>query len=170
MVSQESNKHLPTKGVSGHIKAKVAKKTVARKITGGKGGMLGDRISKSERADIKFPVARVHRFLRKGHYAKRISVGASVYLSAILEYLSAELLELSGNAAKENKRHSIKPRHLSLAIMQDEELEKLVGKVTISQGGVMPNIHPVLLQKSATFAFSPKGREVTGNNSYTEKK
>ena len=59
----------------------------------------------------------------------------------------AELLELSGNAAKDNKKTRINPRHIQLAIKNDEELNKFVGTATISAGGVMPNIHAVLLKK-----------------------
>uniref|UniRef100_A0A8C9LGI8 Histone H2A n=1 Tax=Piliocolobus tephrosceles TaxID=591936 RepID=A0A8C9LGI8_9PRIM len=103
--------------------------------------------TRSSRAGLQFPVGRVHRLLRKGNYSERVGAGAPVYLAAVLEYLTAEILELAGNAARDNKKTRIIPRHLQLAIRNDEELNKLLGKVTIAQGGVLPNIQAVLLPK-----------------------
>ncbi|KAJ8661003.1 histone H2A [Lichtheimia ornata] len=99
----------------------------------------------SARAGLQFPVARLQRYLKKGRYAARVGAGSGVYLAAVLEYLCAEILELAGNAARDNKKQRINPRHLQLAIRNDEELNKMLAHVTISQGGVMPNIHAALL-------------------------
>jgi C-terminus of histone H2A/Core histone H2A/H2B/H3/H4 len=74
-----------------------------------------------------------------------MGAGAPVYLAAVLEYLCAEILELAGNAARDNKKSRIVPRHITLAVKNDEELNKLLGGVTIASGGVLPNIHAVLL-------------------------
>jgi hypothetical protein len=68
----------------------------------------------------------------------------------VLEYLCAEVLELAGNAARDNKRKRIIPRHITLAIRNDEELNKLLGSVTIPGGGVVSaGIHPALMTKKA---------------------
>ncbi|NXT91502.1 H2A protein, partial [Anhinga rufa] len=96
--------------------------------------------TKSVKAGLQFPVGRVHRLLKKGNYADRISPGAALYLAAVLEYLSAEILELAGKAARENKKARILPRHIQLAVRNDDELNKLFCCVTIPQGGVLPNI------------------------------
>jgi histone H2A len=100
--------------------------------------------SRSVKAGLQFPVGRVHRLLKKGNYAQRVGAGAPgmlirtrrvfrileadfgfatflVYLAAVLEYLAAEILELAGNAARDNKKQRIVPRHLQLAIRNDEE-------------------------------------------------
>ena len=123
--------------------------TTALKMSGrGKGGKAkGKSKTRSSRAGLQFPVGRIHRHLRKGNYAERVGAGAPVYLAAVMEYLAAEVLELAGNAARDNKKSRIIPRHLQLAIRNDEELNKLLSGVTIAQGGVLPNIQAVLLPK-----------------------
>jgi histone H2A len=107
-------------------------------------------ISRSAKAGLQFPVGRVARYLKAGKWATRVGAGAPVYLAAVLEYLCAEVLELAGNASRDNKKTRIVPRHIQLAIRNDEELSKLLGTVTIAAGGVLPNIHQVLLPKNKT--------------------
>jgi histone H2A len=115
---------------------------------GGRGKKTGGKTSsRSSKAGLQFPVGRISRYLRKGGFAKRVGGGAPVYLAAVLEYLCAEILELAGNAARDNKKTRIIPRHIQMAVRSDEELNKLLGGVTIASGGVMPNIHSVLLPK-----------------------
>lgn len=118
----------------------------------GRGKSVGSGASKkstsrSSKAGLQFPVGRIARFLKAGKYAERVGAGAPVYLAAVLEYLAAEVLELAGNAARDNKKTRIVPRHIQLAVRNDEELSKLLGEVTIANGGVMPNIHNLLLPK-----------------------
>ena len=116
----------------------------------GKGGKVKAKaVSKSVRAGLQFPVSRVHRLLKRGNYSQRTGSGAGVYLAAVMEYLAAEILELAGNAARDNKKKRVIPRHLQLAIRNDEELNKLLHGVTIAQGGVLPNIQAVLLPKKS---------------------
>jgi histone H2A len=97
-------------------------------------------------------VGRIARYLKAGKYATRVGAGAPVYLAAVLEYLAAEVLELAGNASRDNKKSRMVPRHIQLAVRNDEELSKLLGNVTIAAGGVLPNIHSVLLPKKAKAA------------------
>ena len=120
-------------------------------ITGkGKGGRGAKKsTTSSAKAGLQFPVGRIGRYLKTGKYASRMGAGAPVYLAAVLEYLCAEILELAGNAARDNKKSRIVPRHITLAVKNDEELNKLLGGVTIAAGGVLPNIHAVLLPKKS---------------------
>ena len=103
---------------------------MAGKGKGGRGKTSGSgkSVSRSARAGIQFPVGRIARYLRRGRYCSRVGAGAPVYVAAVLEYLAAEILELAGNAAKDNKRTRIIPRHIQLAVRNDEELSKLMDK------------------------------------------
>ena len=110
-------------------------------------------VSKSNRAGVLFPVARIKRYLKQTILKKRISAAAPVYQAAVLEYLTgntrreiyeklcnnvweiyiavlesfvAEVLELAGNAAKDNKRARINPRHVLLAVANDDELKTVL--------------------------------------------
>ena len=77
------------------------------KASGGKAGATGEiakGASRSSKAGLQFPVGRIHRMLKRGNYAQRVGAGAPVYLAAVLEYLAAEILELAGNAARDNKK------------------------------------------------------------------
>ena len=142
------NKRFELEKNASHLEINLNKKNMSGKGKGAKAKAKAK--SRSVRAGLQFPVGRIHRMLRKGNYAERVGAGAPVYLAAVLEYLSAEVLELAGNAARDNKKTRIIPRHLQLAIRNDEELNKLLGGVTIAQGGVLPNIQAVLLPKKTS--------------------
>ena len=118
---------------------------------GGKGKSSASRrvVSRAARAGLQFPVGRIARFLKQGRYGSRVGAGAPVYLAAVLEYLAAEVLELSGNACRDNRRTRIIPRHIQLAVRNDDELARLMANTTIAAGGVLPNIHAALVPPPA---------------------
>lgn len=100
----------------------------------------------TERAGLTLSVPRVGTMLRSHSIRDRVSIGAKIYLAAVLDYLIAEILELAGNAARDNKKIKINSRFILLAIENDEELHHLF-KHFILPGGVLPLIHSVLLPR-----------------------
>ena len=103
-------------------------------------------LSRSKRAGLLFPVTRVETLMMELTTINRKSATSAVYLTAVLEYVTAEILELAGNAARDNKKIRITPRHIKLAILNDTELSALLTGVVMS-GGVNPSINAKLLQK-----------------------
>jgi len=109
--------------------------------------------SKQKQAGLAFPIIRMRQFLKKGNYPlsnrKTDKWTTPIFLAGVLEYLTAEVLELAGDVAKGGKKARIAPRHIMLAVRNDEEINKLMSGVTIAAGGVVPGIHPVLLPKKS---------------------
>lgn len=138
-------KRAGAKGV-GKGKGKGKGKRSGGKTGGGKGGKKAP-ISRAALAGLSFPVGRIHRRMKDGLLRKqRCGASAGIYAAALLEYLTAEVLELAGNACKEMKKTRITPRHILLAIKGDEELNQII-TATISGGGVVPHLHAFLLKK-----------------------
>lgn len=120
--------------------------------SGGKGGAKmcpAKKSSKSanKKAGLTFPVARVNRYIKKGRFAKRVGGNAPIFMAAVLEYVVAEVLEVAGNNALADKKHRLRPRHVMLAIQEDQDLQKLLGGVTIAGAGVAPGIQEFLKPK-----------------------
>lgn len=114
--------------------------------------MLIFPVTTSAKAGLVLPVARIRNKLKEGRYAKIIGTGAAVYMAGVLQYLTAEVLDCAGIVAANNKKRRITPRHLTLAVRNDSELDVLFKGVTIPEGGVRPSVHPQLLQKPASRA------------------
>ena len=86
--------------------------------------------------------------MRQGRFAERMNIGAPVFLTAVMEYLASEIMDLAGNIAKEAGKMRITPRHIKMAISNDPELCRMFAAIQISDGGVLSNIQ--------TFLFPPK--------------
>ncbi len=110
-----------------------------------KAARSGKSVTLAKRAGLIFPAGRIASQLRKGRYAARVSPSAAVYLAASLEYVVAEILELSAKAVlQRNKSKRITPRALTLAVRHDADLGALLKDVTLSRGGVVPKVEKAL--------------------------
>lgn len=92
-------------------------------------------VSRGSRAGLLFPVTRIGKIMSETSTHSRKSDTAAVFLTAVVEYVVAEILELAGNMARDNNRTRIIPRYLSLPIQADPELRESF-KNLIMSGGV----------------------------------
>ncbi len=111
--------------------------------------------TRQAKADIIFPPSITEKFLRNfGFYKIMITQLSSIYLAAVLEYITYEILDLSLNNCKENKRARITIRDIVVVVKNDAELSLLINTLNLSflGGGVIPYIHPSLLKKKKKHA------------------
>ena len=93
----------------------------------GRGERTCATMGASAAAGLQFPVGRIGRYLREGKCAPRMAASAPVCLAAVLEHLCAEILELAGNAARDDKKSQIGGRHIVDAVKKDDLLNKCLG-------------------------------------------
>mgnify|MGYP003390101073 CR=1 FL=1 len=123
---------------------------------------------RSKKAGITFNVTRVEKVMMIESNALRKSGTAAVYLAAVCEYITAEILELSGNATRDFKKHRITPRTIKLAISNDEELQRLY-RDTVIPGGVVQKIHQSLLPQRKEDSDEPKVKRTPKKKTPTKK-
>lgn len=155
---------LPSPIVNAFIATKASASNMAtpKKSTPKRAAAAAKKTTRSAKAGLIFPVARIGSLLRKGQYASRVSASSAVYAAAVLEYLTAELLELSASAlaagAKKGKKlRRISPRTITVAVRSDADLGSLLKDVTISRGGVLATSSKALAGK--------KGKKATATPS-----
>jgi len=81
--------------------------------------------------DLCFPVTRITRYMRELKLADRVSVKAGVVMATVLEYMTAELLTISGAVCAEEKTRRIVPRHIRVAIRKDLEMGDMLGSALV---------------------------------------
>ena len=101
--------------------------------------------TRENKAGLNFNVGRIKRQMKEKKLAQRVGAMAPVYMTAVLEYLAAELLELAGNATITAKKQRITPRAVFLAVKEDTELDQLLSDTMISNGGVREHVDPSLM-------------------------
>merc|ERR1712174_190338 len=86
-------------------------------------------------------------------WCRKLTKQSSKAKAAVTEYMLAEILELAANHLAEttnNQTKRIKPRNIQMAILNDEELYRMFGKVCIAAGGTTEHIHQNLRKNNVT--------------------
>jgi histone H2A len=107
-------------------------------------------VSKSKRAGLLFPVGRFASHMKARRPGEKTSTLASVSMAAALEYITAELLEISSNSARARKKKRITPVDLTNAIKADEELYQLLGRCLVAESGFRAPSNKVFADRRRT--------------------
>jgi len=108
--------------------------------------------SSSSNVGIQFPVELVKKRLKQGQYSRGVGRASAVYMAAVLEYLTAEVLELAGNQTEQTDQQQTKridPKHLQMAVLHDRELAQLLGVAPAPEEEPTADIDSVISQFTA---------------------
>ena len=119
-------------------------------------------VTASTRADLLFPIPRVTKLMRRDRLAPRVGRRPAVVMTAVMEYIASEILELAGNVCQEAGKKRLGPRHVMLAIANDEELSKVVSGAIFHESGVAPNVEPALLPQKKGAKGKASKRQSSG--------
>ena len=79
--------------------------------------------------------------LRNAKYTKRTGKGAAISIAAAMEYLVAEILDISGETCKKMKKKRLIPRHIEIGVRADLELSRMFKNKTFRNSGRPIYIH-----------------------------
>ena len=65
-------------------------------------------------------------------------------MAAVMEYVCAEILEISGEICKKSGKQRLMPRHIELALRDDEDLARHFQNKIVAGGGTAPYINPCI--------------------------
>ncbi|XP_006034615.1 late histone H2A.2.2-like [Alligator sinensis] len=120
--------------------------------------------SRASPQQLHFPVDQLERMLRQKLRIKRIKGEALVYLAAVTQYLTAQILAWAGKAARGSPDGVIALRHLQLAALQSKDLRKLLlGSETVFPGGVLPGTRALLLRANPAVLPEQGSQPATGS-------
>ncbi|NWQ95941.1 H2AX protein, partial [Burhinus bistriatus] len=112
------------------------------------------RLSRSSRAGLLFPVSRIDRQLRRGHFAERFGARAPVYLAAVLQWVTHKTMDVAGMICKNSKQKRISPSHLQTALQKCSVLKRLL------RGAAVPRCRSRAVPQSQRVA-SPSKKKTT---------
>ena len=153
---------MPPKKLSTTSKAKAAPSTKPARRSKPVAPARAKGVATATRAGLLFSVPRVTKLMRRDRLALTVGTRPAVVMSAVMEYVASEILELAGNVCQEAHKKQLRPRHIMLAIANDEELSKVVSGAIFHESGVAPNVEPVLLPQKKGAKGKASKRQSSG--------
>jgi len=143
---------------------------MSQSAKGGPSPTLKTKKSRSARSGLLFPVGKIETQMRRnGIKRRRLGECAPVYLAAVLEYMTAELVEAAGLQVKKSKAKNktkqgvlmISPSHIVQAVGKDEALSMVLKNVVVPGGGHYQGFNPILdkLRQEEMMRLKEQGQE-----------
>lgn len=127
-------KKKPAKTVSQSGKSSLGGKLSGK--LGGKSALLKPaRESSNTKSGLIFKSSRIGRRLRTSKMFERVSKTTPIFLTAVLEYVCAEILEMASGEVIREKKKRILPKHIKMGISHDMELESIFKNIIIPEAG-----------------------------------
>lgn len=122
------------------------------------------------KAGLTFSVSLAEKYIRNfGQIKYNISSLAPVFLAAVLENVTVQMLKVMSEQCASANRKNITVRHVFLALNTEPSFLEFVKRegVVILGGGVLPNVHESLLNKTKKPLRKRKETETGVENSST---
>ena len=153
---------MPPKKLSTTSKAKAASNTKPSRRSKPVAPARAKAVATATRAGLLFSVPRVTKLMRRDRLAATVGTRPAVVMAAVMEYIASEILELAGNLSQDAGVVRVTPRHIMLAIANDEELSKVISGAIFHESGVAPNLEPALLPQKKGAKGKASKRQSSG--------
>eukprot|EP01116_Phalansterium_solitarium_P003464 TRINITY_DN14294_c0_g1_i1.p1 TRINITY_DN14294_c0_g1~~TRINITY_DN14294_c0_g1_i1.p1 ORF type:complete len:201 (-),score=51.68 TRINITY_DN14294_c0_g1_i1:668-1270(-) len=139
-VTSNPKRRIRTEASSSSSSATTAKQ--ARKQAPKDESTIGEAVKQF--AQDKELVSSIQKNLEDEGVDATYGMDASIYISAVLGYVSSQILTAAGNQSRQSNEERISPEHIQQAIETDHELSRFVKDVLIANGlGVDPTAYKV---------------------------
>lgn len=120
--------------------------------------------TRAQKAGLTMPPSRINRAMKSRSGLKRVGGTAPIYMAAVLEYITAEVLEVASNSTAGSKRKRVTPEDVSIALRSDPDLQKVCSGVALYTGDKLEEIAKSLAPSERVAPKAPEATKSKDNN------